>query len=197
MTKQDYLSALRAYLAKLPSDEVEDILRDFEEHFSIGLSQDKTEQEIAAELGSPAEVAKTYIDETIPEGFEATTAGARVTGQTIAAAPVAKAEKDVSGARVFVVLFNLLVFIWVWISIAMTVLGFWMLPVGLIIAVIAMLIAIAAVPAAAMAFYIFLLLGLLFLAIATGIAMFFATKGFIWVTVEYVKWNKKIYKEGF
>ncbi|MBR6478471.1 MAG: DUF1700 domain-containing protein, partial [Lachnospiraceae bacterium] len=45
------MSALRAQLQKLPSSDVEDIIKEFDSHFEIGLSEGKSESEIAAKLG--------------------------------------------------------------------------------------------------------------------------------------------------
>lgn len=61
MNKKDYLDLLRYYLRDLPEIVVEDIVYDYEEHFNIGLSKGKTEEEIAKELGYPDDVAKEYL----------------------------------------------------------------------------------------------------------------------------------------
>lgn len=42
--------------------EIADIVRDYEEHFNIGISKGKMEEEISAELGDPVELAKNFID---------------------------------------------------------------------------------------------------------------------------------------
>ncbi|MBO4746472.1 MAG: DUF1700 domain-containing protein [Clostridiales bacterium] len=66
MNKRDYVSALRAQLKRLPSNDVEEIAKEFETHFDIGVSEGKTEEEIAAKLGSPEEVAQIYLSDEIP-----------------------------------------------------------------------------------------------------------------------------------
>ena len=60
MTKSEYIQSLRATLKRLPLEEIEDIIYDYEEHFQIGLSKGKTEEEIAKELGDPKSIAKMY-----------------------------------------------------------------------------------------------------------------------------------------
>jgi uncharacterized membrane protein len=60
MNKQEYLNSLRFYLQGLPIFELEDILSDYEEHFHIGISKGKSEEEISKELGDPREVASNY-----------------------------------------------------------------------------------------------------------------------------------------
>ena len=69
MNKRDYVSALCAQLKTLPSNDVEEIAKEFEAHFDIGVSEGKTEEEIAAKLGSPEEVAQIYLSDTVP-GFD-------------------------------------------------------------------------------------------------------------------------------
>ncbi|MBO4928788.1 MAG: DUF1700 domain-containing protein [Clostridiales bacterium] len=66
MNKKEYISALRAQLRRLPSDDVEDIVKEFENHFDIGISEGKNESDIAAKLGSPEEVAQIYLSDSVP-----------------------------------------------------------------------------------------------------------------------------------
>jgi uncharacterized membrane protein len=60
MNRKEYIGRLRTFLQGLPIEEIQDILSDYEEHFDIGISKGKTEEEIASELGDPREVAKGY-----------------------------------------------------------------------------------------------------------------------------------------
>lgn len=62
MNKKEYLAKLRMYLQGLPISEIEDIISDYEEHFNIGISKGKSEEEISMELGDPKEVALNYIN---------------------------------------------------------------------------------------------------------------------------------------
>jgi len=74
MNKKEYISALRAQLRRLPSDDVEEIVKEFDSHFEIGLSEGKSESDIAAKLGSPEEVAQIYLSDTLP-AFDVASAG--------------------------------------------------------------------------------------------------------------------------
>jgi uncharacterized membrane protein len=56
----EYLNALSTALERLDISEREDILSDYREHFEIGLSQGKTEAQIAKELGEPSSIAKMF-----------------------------------------------------------------------------------------------------------------------------------------
>lgn len=60
MNRDEYLDLLKLYLKDLPSGEIQDILLDYEEHFRIGISKGKTEEEISKELGSPRDIADNY-----------------------------------------------------------------------------------------------------------------------------------------
>ncbi|WP_432662382.1 DUF1700 domain-containing protein [Wukongibacter baidiensis] len=60
MNKNEFLTELSNLLSSLPSDERQDILFDYEEHFSIGLEEGKTEEDIIDSLGSPKTIAKQY-----------------------------------------------------------------------------------------------------------------------------------------
>lgn len=61
MTKMEFLQTLDRSLQKLNDKERQEILYDFEEHFSIGLAEGKTEAEIAKELGNPKMIAKEIL----------------------------------------------------------------------------------------------------------------------------------------
>ena len=58
MNKKEYLEALSKLLRKLPKEDREDIISDYEEHFAIGLEKGRTEEEISKALGNPKNVAK-------------------------------------------------------------------------------------------------------------------------------------------
>ncbi len=61
MRKTEYLDLLRYYLDRFPKSMVDDIIRDYEEHFAIGIENGKSEDEISNELGAPFYVAQEYI----------------------------------------------------------------------------------------------------------------------------------------
>ncbi len=68
LNRTEYINTLRNGLRGLPENEIMDILYDYEEHFEIGISKGKTEEEIAKELGDPGNIAKAYrVSSTISE----------------------------------------------------------------------------------------------------------------------------------
>lgn len=58
MDKEEYLKKLAKLVKKLPEEDKEDILSDYEEHFRIGMEKGRTEEEISEALGDPENVAK-------------------------------------------------------------------------------------------------------------------------------------------
>lgn len=60
MTKSEFIASLKQALAGMVQTEKDDILYDYEEHFSIGLEKGKTEAEISDALGDPKAIAKQY-----------------------------------------------------------------------------------------------------------------------------------------
>lgn len=59
MNKKEFMEKLDKALAGIPKDEKKEVMRDYEEHFSIGLEKGRTEEEIAKSLGDTASIAKT------------------------------------------------------------------------------------------------------------------------------------------
>ena len=54
MNRSEYIAQLTAALrGKLAVNEIEDIVRDYQEFFDEGVRQGKSEQQVAAELGNP------------------------------------------------------------------------------------------------------------------------------------------------
>lgn len=62
MTEQQFLQQLEQAMESLPAEERNDILQDIREYFANGRADGKSENEIAAELGSPEAIAKELID---------------------------------------------------------------------------------------------------------------------------------------
>ncbi|MBM7632945.1 HAAS signaling domain-containing protein [Geomicrobium sediminis] len=61
MRKTDYMASLESKLANLPKEERLEFIADYEEHFTIGLTNGRTEDEIAESLGKPEKVAKEIV----------------------------------------------------------------------------------------------------------------------------------------
>ncbi|MCO7125826.1 DUF1700 domain-containing protein [Sporolactobacillus shoreicorticis] len=61
MVKNDFFHKLNHLLRELPKKERDEILADFEEHFTIGFNKGKTEEEIIQELGDPQDIASAEL----------------------------------------------------------------------------------------------------------------------------------------
>ena len=61
MTKIEFLQQLYNLLGGLPADERDDIIADFEEHFSVGTSEGKSEEQICSELGDPKAAPRNIL----------------------------------------------------------------------------------------------------------------------------------------
>lgn len=200
MTREEYIAELKKQLRVLSESEVSDICGDFEEHFSIGLSQGKTEHEISAELGDPKTVADTYLSDNMDAaaGYSATAQSNEAISRKLdqGKAQQGKTAADISNARLFVILFNLLVMIWVAFSVYGTIIGFWAITVGLIAAGIGLLVAIAVLPGV-VAGLVIAAIAMFCFAIFSAVINYLLTKWTVIGTKAYIDWNKKIYNEGF
>jgi len=70
MTRNEYLAALENELTKRQIGDTADIVEEYEQHFAFKLADGFSEEEIAAKLGDPAEIAAQYepIDTQKPKG---------------------------------------------------------------------------------------------------------------------------------
>lgn len=210
MNRAEYMDQLRLALAGLQTTDINDICSDFEEHFEIGLSEGKSESDISIELGSPKEVAMTYLnrdDKVIavseePSPFNSSQA-VNNPSDSAAVTPPASSQgtkappKDLNGPRAFVVLLNLLLMVWVWIAVYSTLISFWGVTVGLVVGAVALFSTVALLPSGAISAVVLLALAILCFSIASGILNFFLTKLTFIATKAYIKWNSDVYNKGF
>ncbi len=71
MTKNEYLEQLQASLRRGRVSDADDILDEYRQHFEFKMAEGYTEEEIAAKLGAPADIAAQY-----EEGRESTSSPA-------------------------------------------------------------------------------------------------------------------------
>lgn len=60
MTKNEFLEQLKNNIQQLDSNQINEIMTDFKEHFESGIEQGKTEEEICGALGDPKEIAQQF-----------------------------------------------------------------------------------------------------------------------------------------
>ena len=78
MNKQEFLTELSRLLERLPGEERDDILADYEDHFTAGLEAGKTEEEIAKALGSPETLARNFTADYAVKAAEETQSAANI-----------------------------------------------------------------------------------------------------------------------
>lgn len=61
MNKNEFMATVTLSIKKMPEEEKQDILYDFEEYFQEGLLQGRTEEDIAASLGNPKTLIKQMV----------------------------------------------------------------------------------------------------------------------------------------
>jgi uncharacterized membrane protein len=71
MTRAGFITGLRQNLRGLSNKEVADILADYEEHFSDAMAAGRSESDVAAALGDPAQLAGELSAETGLRRWEA------------------------------------------------------------------------------------------------------------------------------
>lgn len=195
MNRAEYLEALSNALGDMSYADVKDINSEINEHFDIGLSQGKTEEHIAEALGDPEGLAKLY-----KEGCSATVAIKRnrtKNPNSVITKPVKKAHaKDPSAGKLFVIFFNIFAGVpfYAIYSFVMAVFG------G---AFISLIINFAAYCGDVSGFGNFVNSGTCF-AVAVGFLIiflaclfYFAVKFYIRNVTRYIKWNRRIWNEGF
>lgn len=60
MSQQAYLASLKRSLSGLPGDQIEDILRDYEQHFADAMQSGRSADEVARALGDPRKIALEF-----------------------------------------------------------------------------------------------------------------------------------------
>lgn len=65
MNRVEFINSLTTQLSKISQAERDEILYDYEEHFSIGLEHGKSEEEIAQDLGDPKIIGKQFAADAI------------------------------------------------------------------------------------------------------------------------------------
>lgn len=70
MKQQAYLNTLKQSLGGLPGESVDDILRDYEQHFIDGMQAGRSEDEIGKALGDPRKIASEFKAMTHVDAFQ-------------------------------------------------------------------------------------------------------------------------------
>lgn len=182
MTKEEFFSKLEGSLKKLPTEERQDILQDFEEHFAIGLEEGKTEEEITASLGSPHQIAKDMV----------ATYHLEKAGDTASTGNIIRAVWAVIGLGFF----NLVIVLGPFIGIVAIMIAGWTVGISFLATPVLVLIHSVIYPESFHFFYLFLSMVICGLGVFIVIGMFFASRALATGFVRYLQYNVKLVKGG-
>ncbi|MBS4210060.1 DUF1700 domain-containing protein [Bacillus sp. FJAT-50079] len=182
MTKYQFLKILDSALQKLPADERADILQDFEEHYSMGMAEGKTEEELSASLGSPQQIAKDLLATRHLEKVEA----------TATVGNVFRAVWAVIGLGFF----NLVIVLGPFIALVSIVIAGWVAAAGFIVSPFLVVLSSMIFPGNFELFEFFVALGCAGIGLFIAIGMFFATRTLTKGFIRYLQFNVKLVKGG-
>ncbi len=63
MTREEFIFQLSNELKKYKVKDIDEIIMDFEAHFSFKLEEGKMEEEVARKMGNPSDIAKDYLNQ--------------------------------------------------------------------------------------------------------------------------------------
>jgi len=190
MNKDQFLSQLRRGLGSLPDAEKQEILYDYEEHFRMGLSDGKSEEQIAQSLGNPRVIGNAYrIDAMLDEPRE----GGRITAVSVLRAVF---------ASISLTFLNLIFVLGPFMGLVGVLIGLWAVAFSLTVAGIRLMLfpilpnpspfVNIPIPMTNNAFVFFSGLGVGALGVLASIGMGCVTRGFFLGVAAYVKFNARI-----
>lgn len=182
MNKKQFLSKLESSLKSLPAHERQDILQDFEEHFTIGLQEGKTEEQISASLGSPHQIAKDMVAAYHLERVE--------TKATFG--NILRAVWSTIGLGFF----NLVIVLGPFIALAAIIFSGWITGIAFMASPFLFLINILLYPETFTLFYLFVSIATCGIGFFVVIGMYFATRTLMQGFIRYLRWNVNLIKGG-
>ncbi len=191
MNRRDYIDQLKTYLQGLPIDEINDILSDYEEHFDIGISKGKSEEEISSELGNPREVASNYKTTYKPNSNRINTNATNISND---------------GARrlliaLLLIAFNVIIILGPFLGLIGILIGVYAIGVSFIFAGIVIFFGVpitvfSPIPTPSVLTSISFGIGFIALGILVIILSVYLTKGFYKLTRKYIDWNMDLINKG-
>ncbi|WP_099156706.1 HAAS signaling domain-containing protein [Virgibacillus ndiopensis] len=182
MTKNQFMKELDLSLKGLSSNERQDILQDFQEHFAIGVEEGKTEEQIADSLGSPKHIAKELLATYHIEKVETTA----TTGN------IFRALWAVIGLGFF----NLVIILGPFVAIVALVVAGWASGAAFIASPLLVLVNVLFNPRTFEFFDLFFSIMLSGIGLFIAVGMFVATKVLTNLFVRYLKYNVSLVKGG-
>lgn len=191
MNKAEFINSLEAQLSRIPQAEQDEILYDYEEHFTIALEHGKTEEEIANDLGDPKVIGKQFMADTI----------VKQAAQSKTAGGITKAVFAIAGLGVF----NLIFVLGPFLFFAGLLIAMFAAAVAILLSGFALVIAALAAPVFPgsinlaginSAVIVFTGIGLASFGALCFIGMTYAAKWFFQGILYYLNMNVKLIKTG-
>ncbi len=182
MNKEQFLKSLDEGIKRLPEEEREDIIRDFHEHFQIGLEEGKTEEEIAQSLGSPKQIAKELV---------ATYHVEKVSEKTTIS-NILRATWAVIGLGFF----NLTIVLGPFLGLVGLVVAGWLTGFSFVVSPVFVLLNAVIEPATFHLLQMFLSIALCGFGLLLVIGMYYVTRAFIKLFIRYLHYNVNLVKGG-
>lgn len=184
MNKKQFLSKLDSSLKmkRIPSSERQDILQDFNEHFTIGIEEGRTEEQIATLLGSPKQIAKEMAASYHLEKVEGTATIGNITRAVWAIIELG--------------FFNLVIVLVPFIALAAVIVAGWIVGIAFVASPLIILASSVIYPDSFELFNLFISMVTCGLGFFIVIGMYFATRKLIQVFVRYLRFNVKFVKGG-
>ncbi len=185
MNKTDYLNLLKFHLRGIAEEEIEDILSDYNEHFEVGLSKGKSDEEISNDLGDPVLIAKLFKADCLLEKATKTTNFKNVFKAIL--------------AFISLSLFNLIIVLIPFLILTCFVVGLWIVLISLVVVGCAGVIFSFLAPFLPFVVYspsfsttlftLFSSVGLASTGLLGLLGMWHITKWFLLLTIKYLKFN--------
>ena len=182
MNKDRFMKELHAATIRLPKNEQQEILQDYEEYFVLGMADGKTEDQITTSLGSPKSIGKELSASYQLEKAETYT----TTGN------IMRAMWAVIGLGFF----NLVIVLGPFITLVALLISGWVAGIGFIAAPLFVLLDLIIFPGTFELFDFFSSLAFCGLGLFIAIGMLIATKASMNVFIRYMKFNTKLVKGG-
>ena len=182
MTKEGFMKELKRVITKLPKEEQEEIIHDYEEYFQSGILDGKTEEEITLALGNPKTIGK----------------------EIVAAYQIEKVEENTSVTNMIKAIwlviglgfFNLVVVLGPFLAIAGLLFGVWVAGGAFILSPLLVFINVAIYPEVFALFDLFNAIALCGLGMFILLFAYAVTQKGMRMFTRYLKYNVKLVKGG-
>jgi uncharacterized membrane protein len=187
MKKEEFLAELKRGLGRLPEAEKKEILADYEEHYRMGLSSGRTEEQVSVALGNPRILGKSFLIESMLEEGRGGGSAASVLRAVFASLSLG--------------FFNLIVVLGPFIAFVAVIASLWASAAALALSGIAVLIGLVIQPllpqfistaGLSLPFLVFAAIGVSALGALSLLGMWYLTRWFLSSIAKYVQFNLRI-----